>query len=113
MVRLAMPACNNLQGILAKPNQNSFFKDAKMEPILIAIVIVLIIFVLGLLVWLITSHFANRRDLAGQAAGISMLQQQLEALKTIGNNYHHLLNLLLCFYLVRCSLAPLSNKTQD
>jgi len=52
-----------------------------MELILTAVVIVLIVFVLGLLIWLITSNFANRRELAGQAAGIGLLQQQLEALK--------------------------------
>jgi len=52
-----------------------------MEPILTVIVIVLIIFVLGLLVWLISTSFANRREIAGQATGIGLLQQQLEALK--------------------------------
>lgn len=52
-----------------------------MEPILIAVAIVLIVFALGLLVWLITSNFAGRKELAGQAAGIGLLQQQLEALK--------------------------------
>ncbi|MFQ6034233.1 MAG: DNA recombination protein RmuC [Sedimentisphaerales bacterium] len=52
-----------------------------MEPILIVVVIVLTVLVLGLLVWLITSNFAHRRELAGQAAGIGLLQQQLEALK--------------------------------
>jgi len=52
-----------------------------MEPILIVVVIVLTVFVLGLLIWLITSNFAHRRELAGQAAGIGLLQQQLEALK--------------------------------
>jgi len=52
-----------------------------MEPILIVVVIVLTVFVLGLLIWLITSNFAHRKELAGQAAGIGLLQQQLEALK--------------------------------
>jgi len=37
--------------------------------------------VLGLLVWLISSTFAVRKEIAGQASGTSMLQQQLEALK--------------------------------
>jgi len=41
----------------------------------------LILVVLGLLVWLISTSFANRREIAGQATGISLLQQQLEALK--------------------------------
>jgi len=52
-----------------------------MELILAAVVIVLIVFVLGLLVWLMGTNFASRRDLAGQAANIGLLQQQLEALK--------------------------------
>jgi DNA recombination protein RmuC len=52
-----------------------------MELILI-IVGVLLVGVLGLLVWLIITNFASRRDIAGQAAGIGLLQQQLEALKT-------------------------------
>jgi len=52
-----------------------------MEPILIAIGIVLIIAVLVLLIWLISSSFAARRDMAGQAANIGLLQQQLEALR--------------------------------
>jgi len=52
-----------------------------MEQILAAVVIVLIVFVLGLLVWLIGTNFASRRDLAGQAVSIGLLQQQLEALK--------------------------------
>jgi DNA recombination protein RmuC len=52
-----------------------------MEPVLIAVVIVLIVFVLALLVWLISTSFANRKEIAGQAAGISLLAQQLESLK--------------------------------
>ncbi len=52
-----------------------------MESILAAVVIVLIIFILGLLVWLISTSFASRKEIAGQAAGIGLLQQQLEALK--------------------------------
>jgi DNA recombination protein RmuC len=52
-----------------------------MESILIAIGIVLVLAVLVLLIWLISSSFAARRDIAGQAAGIGLLQQQLEALK--------------------------------
>lgn len=52
-----------------------------MEPTLIAIVIVLIIFVLALLVWLISTSFAGRKEIAGQATAISMLTQQLESLK--------------------------------
>ena len=53
-----------------------------MEPILIAIGIVLILAVLVLLIWLISTSFAARREIAGQAANIGLLQQQLEALRT-------------------------------
>jgi DNA recombination protein RmuC len=53
-----------------------------MEPVLITVVIVLIVSVLGLLVWLISVNFAGRKEIAGQATGISLLQQQLESLKT-------------------------------
>jgi DNA recombination protein RmuC len=52
-----------------------------MLPILIAVGLVLILAVLALLVWLIASNFAGRKEIAGQAAGINFLQQQLEALK--------------------------------
>jgi len=52
-----------------------------MEPILIAIGTVLILAVLVLLVWLISTSFAARREIAGQAANIGLLQQQLEALR--------------------------------
>ncbi|MHC4425156.1 MAG: DNA recombination protein RmuC [Planctomycetota bacterium] len=52
-----------------------------MEPILIVIVIVLMVFVLGLLVWLISTSFAGRKELASQVTSIGLLQQQLDALK--------------------------------
>ena len=52
-----------------------------MEPILIAIGIILALAILGLLIWLISSNFAARREIAGQAANIGLLQQQLEALR--------------------------------
>jgi DNA recombination protein RmuC len=52
-----------------------------MEPTLIAIVIVLIVFVLGLLVWLISANFAGRKEIAGHTANIGLLAQQLEALR--------------------------------
>jgi len=58
------------------------FEDKRMEPVLIAVVIVLIVFVLALLIWLISTNFAGRKEIAGQAAGISLLAQQLESLKT-------------------------------
>ena len=63
-----------------------------MEPYLITIVIILIVLVLSLLVWLITSSFASRKEIAGQAAGISLLQQQLEALKTAQDGIRFELN---------------------
>jgi DNA recombination protein RmuC len=53
-----------------------------MELILIIIIAVLVLGVLGLLVWLIVSNSANAEKMAGQQASISLLQQQLEALKT-------------------------------
>jgi len=52
-----------------------------MEIILAVVGLVLVIFVVGLLAWLISGNFAGRREMAGQATGISLLQQQLEALK--------------------------------
>jgi DNA recombination protein RmuC len=52
-----------------------------MAAVLIAVGLVLILFMLGLLVWLISSNFASRKELAGQAANIGLLGQQLEALK--------------------------------
>jgi DNA recombination protein RmuC len=53
-----------------------------MEPILTVVGIVLSLVVIGLLVWLISSHFAGRKEFAGHAASITLLQQQLEALKS-------------------------------
>jgi len=52
-----------------------------MVTIFIVVGLVLIVFVLGLLVWLISTSFAGRKEIAGQATGIGLLQQQLEALK--------------------------------
>jgi len=52
-----------------------------MESMLAIAVIVLVIVVLALLIWLISAHFAGRREVAGQAVGIGLIQQQLEALK--------------------------------
>ena len=51
-----------------------------MSPLLITF-LVLIVVTMGLLVWLITVISAGRREAAGQATGIGLLQQQLEALK--------------------------------
>jgi DNA recombination protein RmuC len=52
-----------------------------MEPILITIGIILVVAVLVLLIWLISTSFAARKEIAGQAANIGLLQQQLEALR--------------------------------
>jgi DNA recombination protein RmuC len=53
-----------------------------MESVVITIACILLLAVLVLLVWLVISIAAGRRDSAGQAAAINLLQQQLEALKT-------------------------------
>ncbi len=63
-----------------------------MEPFLITIVIILIVCVLGLLIWLISASFAGRKEIAGQAAGIGLLQQQLEALKAAQDGIRSELN---------------------
>lgn len=52
-----------------------------MLTVFIAVSIVLLVAVVGLLAWLISANFAGRKEMAGQAAGINLLQQQLEALK--------------------------------
>ena len=52
-----------------------------MELILAVVGIVLVVFVLALLIWLISIISAGRRETTGQATGIGLLQQQLEALK--------------------------------
>jgi type II secretory pathway pseudopilin PulG len=62
-------------------NQVLLLRKKKMELILAVVVIVLIVFVLALLIWLISTNFASRKEVAGQAANIGLLQQQLEALK--------------------------------
>ncbi|HUT30992.1 MAG TPA: DNA recombination protein RmuC [Sedimentisphaerales bacterium] len=49
--------------------------------VILAVAGVMVLFVLGLLVWLISASFAARREVAAQSAGIGLLQQQLEALK--------------------------------
>ena len=58
-----------------------------MQWAIIAILGVLILLVVvGLLIWLIITISAGRREAAGQAAGIGLLQQQLEALKVAQDN---------------------------
>lgn len=52
-----------------------------METILIVVIVVLILFVLALLAFLISGNFAARKEIASQAAGVGLLQRQLEALK--------------------------------
>ncbi len=51
-----------------------------MQVILI-VAVVLLISIIGLLIWLISSNFGGRKDLAGQSSAILLLQQQLESLK--------------------------------
>jgi DNA recombination protein RmuC len=53
-----------------------------MQTILVTVGAILVLAILGLLVWLIITSFAARKEIAGQAAGISLLQQQLETIKT-------------------------------
>jgi DNA recombination protein RmuC len=57
-----------------------------MELIAAAVGIVLVLVIIALLVWLIISHSANKEKIAGQTAGIGLLQQQLEALKAAQDN---------------------------
>jgi len=52
-----------------------------MQSVLIAIGIVLTLGVLALLAWLISVSFAGRKEIAGQAGSIGLLQQQIESLK--------------------------------
>jgi DNA recombination protein RmuC len=52
-----------------------------MSQMLLAVGVVLVLAMLALLTWLITCSLAARREVAGQGAGIGLLQQQLEALK--------------------------------
>ena len=63
-----------------------------MELILGIIVVVLVFVILGLLVWLIASSFAARREAAGQVVAMTLLQQQLEALKTAQDKTSESLN---------------------
>ncbi|RKY10640.1 MAG: hypothetical protein DRP65_06280 [Planctomycetota bacterium] len=50
--------------------------------VLITILIVLILLTLALLVFLVTSLSANRREISTQSSSIGLLQQQLEAIRT-------------------------------
>jgi DNA recombination protein RmuC len=52
-----------------------------MESILAIAAIILVLVMIGLLIWLIISHSAGRRETAGYTANIGLLQQQLEALR--------------------------------
>ncbi len=52
-----------------------------MEWAIAAMVGLSMLAILGLLVWLIIANSAGRREIAGQAANIGLLQQQLEALR--------------------------------
>lgn len=57
-----------------------------MPIILVTVLVVLILMMLGLLVWLISSNSADRREIAGQSSAIGLLQQQLESLKSSQDN---------------------------
>jgi len=63
-----------------------------MYEVLAIVVVVLIIAVLALLVWLISSNFAGRKEVAGQSAAIGLLQQQLEAVKAAEDNTRTVIN---------------------
>jgi len=54
--------------------------------VLITILIVLILLTLALLVFLVTSLSANRREISTQSSSIGLLQQQLEAIRTSQTN---------------------------
>ncbi len=56
-----------------------------MIQILIAIILVLALIIVGLLVWLINTTFANRENITSQSSGLGLLQQQIEALKSSQN----------------------------
>ncbi|MCK5172965.1 MAG: DNA recombination protein RmuC [Planctomycetes bacterium] len=53
-----------------------------MDVVLITILVILLTAILGMLVWLLKSHAAAGRDIAGQSVATSLLQQQLEAIRT-------------------------------
>ena len=58
-----------------------------MLNILIAIIILLTLLIVGLLVFLIMTNSAARRDISAQNASITMLQQQLEGIKGGQDNF--------------------------
>lgn len=59
--------------------------------IITAVGVVLVLLTLVLLVWLIISNSAGRRDLAAASGAISLLQQQLESLKNAQDNVRNVL----------------------
>ncbi len=52
-----------------------------MPTLMISLVVVLMVVILALLIWLISNHVAVRREFSGQATGLSLLQQQMEAIR--------------------------------
>jgi DNA recombination protein RmuC len=54
--------------------------------VLITILIVLILLTLALLAFLLLGSSANRKEISGQSASITLLQQQLEAIRTSQTN---------------------------
>ena len=63
-----------------------------MLTVLISIGLVLILCVLGLCVWLIVSNFASRESLAARGGEMTILQQQVEAIKTAQENLRQTLD---------------------
>ena len=52
-----------------------------MLTLMISLAVVLMVVILALLIWLINNHMAGRRELSGQATGLTLLQQQMEAVR--------------------------------
>ena len=69
--------------LIISENQEKIIKMS----ILITILIVLVLGMLGLLLWLIRSSQAEKETKAAQSASISLLSQQLEAIRTSQDNH--------------------------
>jgi DNA recombination protein RmuC len=52
-----------------------------MEALIVRVAVVLMVIILALLIWLINNHMAARRELSGQATGLTLLQKQMEAVR--------------------------------
>jgi DNA recombination protein RmuC len=53
-----------------------------MQTLMISMAVILMVVILALLIWLINNQMAARREFSGQGAGLALLQQQLEAVRT-------------------------------